>query len=504
VSTKHPRRPTPSAPNAKGASENPAGSPPAATDTGWRGFLVGNALGVIFGPFVRLIAALFLGAAILFLSFAWQSGPQRTIDAAHYATFTGRVSGQIIESWLALEFDPGTMGSGTHWRGAAKASPCAVVEYHGDWNVPARRAFCGNRLGFNESYALHDLREMAPNIPFAWARDDRGFLTPQIRIGSEAREWLATHEPNAPMPSNPPPKNALDALRLQLDRPIDYAIAGWAFPAPEFPLAFDPHAPAEAMPAAFVDNKLHAPSGWWAFAILAPIGLLTWYRGMTILLGGLPPAAALFAAIVPLLAIPWWGDRIPHALNHLDSRFGAVISEMLGDFDITGRLVASEPGDAMLADGEAIAWRVGDKTYADTLGRIRFERPQAMPETADAALAALIDATTAQTRAFAIADQIALFDRLKVDKLADLRNAAELFVPAAKAALLDEQGDAVLQRAARGFLSEWVTQPIEEPHPGELAYAGRVHLFRELTDVPVPEIANLAAGVVERASARTP
>jgi hypothetical protein len=503
VSTKHPRRPTPSAPNAKGVSKSSAESP-AATDTGWRGFLIGNALGAIFGPFVRLIAALFLGAAILFLSFAWQSGPQRTIDAAHYATFTGRASGHIVESWLALEFDPGAMGTGTHWRGAAKASPCAVVEYQGDWNAPSRRAFCGNRLDFNESYTLHDLREMAPKTPFAWARDDRGFLMPQIRIGSEAREWLATHEPNAPMPSNPPPKNALDALRLQLDRPIDYAIAGWAFPMPEFPLAFDPHAPAEAMPAAFVDNKLRAPSGWWAFAILTPIGLLIWYRGMTILLGGLPPAAALFAAIVPLLAIPWWGDRIPRALNHLDSRFGAVIGEMLGDFDITGRLIASEPGDAVLADGEAITWRVGEGTYADTLGRIRLERPQTTFETADAALAALIDATTAQTRAFAITDQIALFDRLKADKLADLRSAAEVFVPAAKAALLDAQGAAALQRAARGFLSEWVTQPIEEPYPGELAYAGRVDLFRQLTDVPVAEIANPAVDIVARAERSKP
>jgi hypothetical protein len=501
VSTKHPRRPTPSAPNAKGVSENSAESPPA-SDTGWRGFLIGNALGVIFGPFVRLIAAVFLGAAILFLSFAWQSGPQRTIDAARYATFTGRASGHIVESWLALEFDAGAMGTGTHWRGAAMASPCAVVEYQGDWSVPSRRAFCGNRLGFNESYTLHDLREMAPNIPFAWARDDRGFLTPQIRIDPQTREWLATHEPNAPMPSDPPPGNALDALRLELDRPIDYALAGWSVTTPEFPLAFDPKAPADAMPAAFVDNKLHVPSGWWAFAILAPMGLLLWYRGMTILLGGLPPAAALFAAIVPLLAIPWWGDRIAHALNHLDSRFGAVIAEMLGDFDITGRLIASEPSDAVLAEGEAITWRVGDGTYADTLGRIHFQHPHVMPENADAALAALIDSTTTRTRAFAAAAQIALFNRLKTDKLADLRNAGEVFVPAAKAALLEAQSDPALQRAARGFLSEWVTQPIEEPFPGALAYAGRVNLFRELTRVPVPEIANLAAGVVERANQR--
>jgi hypothetical protein len=473
--------------------------PTDAPQAGWKTLVLGNAIGLAVGPIIRLIAVVYLGASIVFLTVAWQNGPQRTLDAMRYASYTASAQGRIVESWLALDFDPASLGAGSHWRGAAKASPCAVVEYQGDWNAPLRRAFCGNRLDFSESYTLHDLHEMAPKIPFAWSLDDRGFVVPEIRLSTASREWLATHEPNAPMPSDPPPANALDALRLWLDRPIDDAIAGWTAPEPPFPLALDPQHPAEAMPKQWVDAKLHAPSGWWVFAIIAPLGLLLWFRGMSVLLSGVPRAAALFATIVPLLAIPWWGDRIPLALRHLDSDFAGVVAEMLGDLDITGRLVASDPNDATLVGGDALVWRVGEGAYADTLGRIHFARPQTPPESADAAFAALVDTVTLQTRAMSSTERIALFDRLRADKLADLRNAGALFVPAAIEALPDAQAEPNVQRAARGFLTEWVTQPIEEPDPHDAAFGARVRQFRDLSQVPVPEIANLAVGVAERA-----
>ena len=465
----------------------------------WKTLLIGNAIGFAVGPVFRLIAVVFLGAAIVFLTVAWQNGPQRTIDAAHYSAFTARAQGRIVESWLAVEFDPASMGTHTHWRGFAKASPCAIVEFQGDWSGAARRAFCGNLLDFTESYTLHDLKEMAPQIPFAWTLDDRGFILPQIRISAASREWLATHEPRAPMPSDPPPANALDALRLWLDRPIDDAIAGWTSPEAVFPLALDPAHPADAMPERFVDAKIHAPSGWWVFAIIAPLGLLLWFRGMSVLLAGLPRAAALFAAIVPLLAIPWWGDRIPLALRHLDADFAGVIADMLGDLDITGRLVASEPEDATLAGGERLVWRVGEGAYAETVGRVHFVRPSAPPASADSAFGLLVETATSQTRAMGAMERTALFDRLRADKLADLRKGGALFVPAAVEAMDGAEAEPGVQRAAQTFLAEWVTQPIEEPDPHDVAFVARVAQFRDLAKVRVPEIANPAAGVAERA-----
>ena len=47
--------------------------------------------------------------------------------------------------------------------------------------------------------------------------------------------------------------------------------------------------------------------------------------------------------------------------------------------------------------------------------------------------------------------------------------------------------------AARAFLVERVTSPVEGPDKHDSAYTGQLRLWGELADVPVPEIANLAA-----------
>lgn len=476
------------------------GSPHVEADAGgWRSFLLTNLFGLAIGPFVRLIAALLLGLAIVFLTAAWQNGPQRVIDGAHYAKLTARVDGRIVESWLAIEFDPAGIRAGQRWRAFAKATPCAVVAYAGDWGATARRAFCGNRFGFNESYTLHDLSETAPRVPFAWARDAQGFVVPEIRLGKSAHDWLAAHAPTDTfMLSKPPPATELAALEVTLDKPIEYALAGWTAAAPTLPLALDPQQPDDALPAGFVER--YVPPNWFAFALLLPFALALWWQGMAILLGGMPRNAALFAAILPLLALPWWGERIPVALRHLDAEVADVIADMLGDLDPTGRLVASEPARATLVDGERVLWHAGGGVYAETFGRLHFAPPSRSFANGDLALAALVDQVTGQVNALDAAQRTTLFAHLEADKLVGLREAGLVFLPAAKQALLDPYGDAALQLAAKRFLSEWVVQPIEEPYARAVGYEERVNLFRGLTDVPVPEIAIPATQVVERAA----
>ena len=68
--------------------------------------------------------------------------------------------------------------------------------------------------------------------------------------------------------------------------------------------------------------------------------------------------------------------------------------------------------------------------------------------------------------------------------------------PAAKKAVLDPTSDPALRRAATSFLSAWFTSPVEAPYPRDLGYQERVRLFRELTDLPIPEIANSARLIV--------
>jgi hypothetical protein len=117
-----------------------------------RALVAGRLAGLTIGWGVRLIAAFVLGFGAIFLSVGWLLGVKPVVDAWEFRSFTGRADGRIVESWVALELDPSRIGPAGFWRATAKASPCAVVEYAGDWGEPLRRAFCGNRLQFSESY----------------------------------------------------------------------------------------------------------------------------------------------------------------------------------------------------------------------------------------------------------------------------------------------------------------------------------------------------------------
>jgi hypothetical protein len=466
-----------------------------------RGFLLDQLIGTVFGPFIRLIAAVFLGVGGMFLVIAWQVAPQKAVDAARYAKYTTQVQGRIVESWLAVEVDTAQIRVAKNWRASSRATPCAVVEYEGEWGPPARRAFCGSRLMFTTNYTLHDLNELTSHVPFIWARDASGFIVPEIRIGARASEWLATHGFNTFMHDKWPVKSALDELRIELDHPVDDAVAGWIAPAAMMPLAFDPQRPAEALPTGFVAAHVHwQPAMLILAGVIGVLGLAVWFEGMTVLLGeNVPLPARVFIAVLPLLALPWWGDYFPRTLSHLNAQWASVISDILGESERVDRLVASDPVDATLADGERLIWRAGDGVYKETFGRIRFTPPNPAPSSADAALAALADTVTAQTRALSVDERTAMFARLKVDKLHDLRAAGIVFLPAAKEAVLDPRSDPALWRVAATFLVEWLNQPMDAPRPRDLGYQERGRLLGALADIPIPEISISASEFVERA-----
>src|SRR5437867_4932449 len=103
--------------------------------------LAAMAAGAIAGPILRLHGAIFIAAAGLLLIIAWQSAPQRLLDARQYAAFTARADGRIVESWLALVWRPSDMdASHLRWHAYAITEPCAVVEYDagGQWGAQRR------------------------------------------------------------------------------------------------------------------------------------------------------------------------------------------------------------------------------------------------------------------------------------------------------------------------------------------------------------------------------
>jgi hypothetical protein len=462
--------------------------PPGARGERWRGLLGDFVAGTLLGPFIRLIAAFILGAAGVFLTMVWQLAPQRLIDAAHYAKFTTAVTGQIVESWVAVEWNPADMRKESlHWQNYTKASPCAVVEYAGEWGPPARRAFCGKRFTFNDDYTLHDLREVTTGVPFAWARDASGFILPEIRLAQGRREWLATHAPASTfMLSKPSPTTALEALQRQYDRPVDQAIAGWSQPAPDFPLLLDPQHPTQALPAAVVATLRTQQLTWLNWIILAlfvPIALWIWFTGMGLLLGGLPRLAATFLAILPLFALPWWGPEFPHFVRSLNKDIGGIFTEILGEFDRPGGVADFDPTQATLADGDRLLWQAGQSIYGDTFGRFHYALPQPAPESADAALAALAQTITAQMRPLGEAERSEIFSRLKRDTQNERLQAGIVFLPAAKEAVLDPRSSSALRRAATGFVSARLGAQFGAPYPRDLGYHERERLYQEVKTI---------------------
>lgn len=462
--------------------------------------LLGGALGTLLGRLTRIYAALWLGAGGLVLGIAWQAGPQQLLQSWHFAKLSARAEARIVESWLALDVALADMGDNPRWRAFTKAAPCVVVEYDGrEWGEALRRAFCGNRFLFSEAYTLQDLREIAPRVPFAWSRDASGFAQPELRMSERALDWLARAPAGETVLMGPPPKNALELLRRELERPVDHAIAGWAEPAPRFALVVDPANPSDAMPADFVAERLESGPNWVVFALFGWLGLLAWSGGMRLLLGDIGKPALAIATVLPLLGLPWWSDSLPRGLRALHRDVGGMIGDMLDSIDPLGRLVASEPQAALLVNGARLTLPAGAGLYADTFGRLRFTRPDPPPSSPDAALAALAESVRVQVAALSPDERVALFSRLATDKADDLKQAGLVFLPAAREALIDPQSAAAVRQSARGFLSDWVTQPVLEPHPSHAAFAERVRLYRELVELPVPVIANPARWIVERA-----
>jgi hypothetical protein len=400
-----------------------------------------------------LYGAVFLAFAGLFLMIAWQFGPLVLLQAHEYRKMTGHVDARIVESWLALEFDGYGMRVPTNWRAETNAARCVVVEYDGDWGAPLRRAFCGTRIPFNQSYGLADLNDISPDVPFAWARDEHGFVVPEIRLDARTLEWLGSHPHDTFMHPLWPAKTLLDDLRVDLDRPVAAAVNGWAAQPPVMPLTFDPARPAEALPTGILVKRLAQQPNWLVMAMGFVVGGVVWFKTMATmpLLSGLAPWGRWILSLLLLSTLPWWMDTFPAAISHVSRHLGSILADMFADIAPTDRLVATDPAQATLATGERLVWRLGESIYADTIGTFRFVPPDA-PLAGDVVFDTLSRSIAEQTRALDDAKRAALFARLERDKRNDLTGAGNAFLLAAKETAIDPAASAMTRAAAERFL----------------------------------------------------
>ncbi|QJR11968.1 hypothetical protein DSM104443_03051 [Usitatibacter rugosus] len=458
------------------------------------------ALEAALGRFVRFYAAIFIGLGGFVLALAWTMGPQQLVEAHRYSKLTAKADAKIVERWVALEWKPKDAERAPDWRNVAKATPCVVVEYDGAWGSQ-QRAFCGTRFPFNREYRLHELSELAPGVAFAWSRDARGLLATEVRMAPELRAYLAQKPPIPPaFPSISGARTALELLQLENAQPVERTIRGWSSQDVAFPLAVDPDDPAQSWPQRFIANRLAEPRPWLAAIVAGAFGLAIYTPGMLLLFSGLPPLTRVLMAVIPLLALPWWGEHLPRSIAKLNEDFGEVIEDMVGDIDRLGRLTATDPGEALMASGERIVFDPVVAPYAQTFGRLALKAPASPAASTDEAFGALHAVVAAQARTWSASDRQALFANLTAEKQRSLYDAGLAFVPLAAEAVAAPGEDEPTRLAARAFLSEWVTQPVLEPHPGDAAFATRVAIYRALQRSPVPVIANPAGWIADRAT----
>jgi hypothetical protein len=452
---KIPARPIPHGASAQAArSATQPGSGPGGI-LGLRAFLIERLAMFAVAPLIGLFAGFVLLFGGIFLSIAWTVGPKVLLDAHQYAPFTARADGHIVESWVALEFDPSVLPQGKlYWQPWSKVTPCAVVEYGSDWGAPLRRGFCGNRFDFRDDFRLDDWQTLMPDVPFSFARDANGFAIQELRLGKTALDWLSRNPPHDTfMLPKPPPTTALGALKHQFDAPLDVALSSWTTPVRSIPLAYDPRHPEAAVPAKIVENAHRGD--WWLgliFALIFVIPGLFVFRVGLMLLTGQSGALLWVLTLAALAALPWWGELLPRVVAQANKQWAGIASDMLDDISRVTRFTASAPSNALLRDGERLVWTADAGDYADTFGRLHFTPPNPAPKSDAEALAELRAQVTQQVGTLDSTRRAELFRRLRRQYEAGLQDVQRLFTSAAEDTLRDARADATAHEAARNFL----------------------------------------------------
>lgn len=421
---------------------------------GLRAFLIERMAMFAVAPLIGLISGFVLLFGGIFLAVAWTVGPKPFLDARQYAPYTAHADGRIVESWIALEFDPAVLPKGKlYWQPWSKVTPCAIVEYGSDWGAPLQRGFCGNRFDFRDDFRFDDWHTLMPDVPFSFARDANGFEIEELRVSKAALDWLKTHPPSIYSRIKPLPETAFADLREAHDAPLDAALSSWTSPPQAIPLAYDPRHPEAAVPAKIVETA--RGGAWWVGLIFAAIfvvpGLLVFRIGLSLLTGQSGALSWVLTASV-LVALPWWGELLPRLVASANKEWASIAGDMLDDLGRVTRFTASAPGEALLRGGERIVWKTDEGEYADTFGRLHFTPPNPAPKSDAEALAALRVQAAEQVKTYDSAQRVDLFLRLRRQYEAGQQDVQRLFTTSAEDTLRDARADAAAHKAAQNFL----------------------------------------------------
>ncbi len=458
---------------------------------------------------------LFVGVGGAFLSTAWLAAPARLLLHRDLMRYTGRADGHVSQPFWRFEVALDRLGDGWNWAAVTNAELCADFEVKSDARLTTHVTLCGARRGRTAPWGIVETRELAPGVPIAWPRDASGYPEVTIRLSPGAREWLSSRaagfwpligqseEARAAMP---PAGNELDALLLEVDRPLEWLVRSWPASTAEapIPMAFDPAAPEYPLPVAVVESGLATQPEWPMAVSLAAFGALAWIVGWRYALADASRLRVAAVCVLPLVWLPWWGGRFERVLVWLEPRAGQVGAEIFHDLTEPLRLPVEARGLDAMAGYARVQWTRASSYYDLLMGPFAPAKPEPAPADADAALVAAVEQVTAHVLAADDDALLELFARLRQDELFDRGQIGLLFLDAARRVAVDEHHREDVRRTAASFLW-WLSVTPIEPRAGEPAYRARVDLWKELREFPPDSaVVNSVTSLLDRLTAPKP
>lgn len=286
----------------------------------------------------------------------------------------------------------------------------------------------------------------------------------------------------------------LDALRIEMDRPLEALARLWMRPEGNRPIRvhYDPATPVTALPAATLGSG-------WAQRFLWSTSLLLVAGGLGAALAGLGLArlaprvawqARLAATLALAMATPVWAPPAEAAMARAG---GGVdrLAHLAGSRESWAMRGPVRLASAAERSGERLAVDLAGSRYGSALAPFRFARPVAVARTADAAWAEVAAQIAAQTPALPDGALGELFDEVAAQLAGNRREIAPAFLAPAAALAGDPARPAAVRDGARRLL-RLALDPANAPRPGDFAAREKLAAVAALATHPDQEIAAAA------------
>jgi hypothetical protein len=434
---------------------------------------------------VKAIFPLLIGA--MFLTGTWQLLQDDLELRGQQQRLTGTAGGAIEDAWWRIDFDVESIGDANNWQAATRPELCIHVVMDIGNREDQNAVFCRRWGGI--SYGLQMIRNstLGDGQAVPW-RTPQGEPEIDLRFSPRAFEWLMANRAwdryGFDIDDEP---TALEALVSQLDRPTEQLIHAWTH-SRQIEMRFNPSQPSEALPSRLLaENPPLLESNMEWLIIPAMMGITAWLLGCILMFFTSPKwlRAAVFVGSLALL--PWWGDWIWRAMDHLwsGSRQAVTLaqSELMGmppRLRVVDQDYRGEPGDIRHP------WNLRTSMYSTVFEVVEFEYPGHVVN-ADEALTTLV-AQVNRTLAELADDRITtVFEFLQGMESRRRTGAGLLFMDAARRISLDQSRSENARRAALRFLRQRVDYGgyVSAHQPAPEVRLGYYMQLRDYPDVAV-------------------